>query len=593
MSEEGDDATVVEGQSRPDAAPPIGPDGDLSDLSDTVHVKPRLAGRASSSSSSSSSSSTSPPTDSWRTLPGVLSSEGAARGRALARLAAVVSGATLIAIWLPRETSVAQWIASVALTTVVLASVGLSLWYRDEKRFNQKLELAHGIACVLAIFAVCVYLGVYSPAVMALCLGIYYFGLSDWTFAGWFMYATCALGYLALCVLAALGVVDIGGALLALKPISPGLLLAFGLVCQVILGATFWLARESRRATHRAFTRLQRAAQQINKRDALLDEAQADLDRAMRARIGAYTHTRVDEYDVADVVGRGAMGEVYRATHASTGAPAALKFLQHVATDDPNNVKRFFREAEIVSSLDSPHIVRVLGSGFTIEGAPYIAMELLEGEDLASKLRRKGKLGVSATLELIEEVSRALAVADASGIVHRDLKPQNLFQVESGGRRTWKVLDFGVSKVMASSGTLTQGAAVGTPSYMSPEQAKGADVDHRADVFAVGVIAYRCLTGRPAFTGPDMVSTLYNVLHVQPTRPSDLVRVPEDVERVLALAMAKRRERRLGSTSMFAAALQDAAKQRLDARLRQDADSLLHTHPWGIDDEDQPRAKAD
>src|SRR5690606_27593392 len=124
----------------------------------------------------------------------------------------------------------------------------------------------------------------------------------------------------------------------------------------------------------------------------------------------------------------------------------------------------------------------------------------------------------------------------------------------------WKVLDFGVSKVMASSGILTQGVAVGTPSYMSPEQAKGAEVDHRADVFAVGVIAYRCLTGRPAFTGPDMVSTLYNVLHVQPTRPVDLVRVPEDVERVLVLAMVKRRERRLGSTSMLVAALQDAAK---------------------------------
>jgi serine/threonine-protein kinase len=148
----------------------------------------------------------------------------------------------------------------------------------------------------------------------------------------------------------------------------------------------------------------------------------------------------------------------------------------------------------------------------------------------------------------------------------------------------WKVLDFGVSKINDVASTLTQGAAVGTPSYMSPEQARGQEVDHRADVFALGVVAYRAMTGRPAFTAPDSVTTLYNVAHVQPVRPGELVRVTDDVERVLALVLAKERERRFSSASMFALALRDAARQRLDERLRRDADALLEEHPWGTDD---------
>jgi serine/threonine-protein kinase len=227
--------------------------------------------------------------------------------------------------------------------------------------------------------------------------------------------------------------------------------------------------------------------------------------------------------------------------------------------------------------------VTVIDHGMAEGGSPFLVMELLQGSDLAHDLRDKKRLGMSATLELVSEVAEALAAADEGGIVHRDLKPQNLFLAESGGRREWKVLDFGVSKILESGRDLTQGAAVGTPSYMSPEQARGEPVDHRADVFALGVIAYRVLTGRPAFTGPDSASTLYNVVHVQPARPSELVRVNIDVERVLALALSKERDRRFSSSLMFAAALREAARQRLDERLRRDADALLEDQPWGKD----------
>ncbi len=580
MSLGADDPTVVE-------APRPGPSA--SESSSDSNTTPYLRGEGSTGARSSGSA------ELWLTTPGILASEGAARGRALARLAALVAAAALVAIWIPGaslggEHAIArQWLATAVLALVVLASIGIAVWYREERRYSPNIELAHGMLCVAAILAMCVHLGVYSPAVMTLCLGIYYFGLSDWELAGWLVFATSSLGYFGLCLLAALGVLDVANSVLAMRPSSPITLVSFGLVCQVILGTTFWLARQSRRATRHAFSRLERAAHQIQKRDALLDEAQADLDRAMRIKPGAYSGATVERYEVGEVIGRGAMGEVYRATVRGTEQLAALKFLQHVVLDDPASVGRFFREADIVARLDSPHIVRVLGTGHAPDGAPFIAMEFLEGEDLAQKLRRKRRLGISATLALVEEVSRALTVAEDAGIVHRDLKPQNLFQVETPGGQRWKILDFGVSKVMASTGTLTQGAAVGTPSYMAPEQAKGADVDHRADVFALGVIAYRCLTGSPAFTGPDMISTLYNVLHVQPTQPSELARLPRDVERVLALALAKQRERRLGSASMFAAALHEAVRHRLDERLRRDADALLAQHGWGIDDEDLPK----
>lgn len=167
--------------------------------------------------------------------------------------------------------------------------------------------------------------------------------------------------------------------------------------------------------------------------------------------------------------------------------------------------------------------------------------------------------------------------------MHRDLKPQNVFLAEEGRKRSWKVLDFGVSKLRESQATLTQGAAIGTPSYMAPEQAKGLSVDHRADVFSLAVIAYRSLTGRPAFTGPDAATTLYNVVYAQPVRPSELIGMTPDVERVLALGLAKDPARRLSSASLFSAAFRDAVNGRLDERLRRDADALVLEAPWGFE----------
>ena len=145
------------------------------------------------------------------------------------------------------------------------------------------------------------------------------------------------------------------------------------------------------------------------------------------------------------------------------------------------------------------------------------------------------------------------------------------------------MLDFGVSKLREGTATLTHEQIVGTPSYMAPEQARGAGVTHKSDVFGLGAVAYRVITGRPAFTGSDSAATIYNVLYVQPTRPGENHSVPPDVEAVLALALAKDPAHRFGSTTAFAAALEAAYRGELDDVNRSNAHRLLAQQPWGVD----------
>jgi eukaryotic-like serine/threonine-protein kinase len=251
------------------------------------------------------------------------------------------------------------------------------------------------------------------------------------------------------------------------------------------------------------------------------------------------------------VLGRGAMGEVYEAVNAR-GEHAAMKLLVQRASAAAGIVERFHREMAIAARLESPHIVRVLAVSPPDAPVPYIAMERLVGSDLATRLRAETRLPTDEVVALVEQLARGLDIARLAGVVHRDLKPHNVFHHE---QRTWKILDFGVSKVLDSEGTLTGEGIVGTPGYMAPEQASGGQVTHLSDVYALGAIAYRCLTGRTPFSGKDLAQLAYQVVHMAPTRPSALGRVSQAVEDVLAIAMAKDPRRRFPSAISFAQAL--------------------------------------
>jgi hypothetical protein len=472
------------------------------------------------------------------------------------------------------------WVSKVDVYRLMLApifvilfafTVALMLRFRKPDRFEPRLMRAYGLVCVASVLAGSVHLGIFSLAMMAGCLGVYFFGLSDDAFSGLLIYVTLSLGYLCLVVLGVIGVLPLEHAILPLENPDRPALFALGIGAEVLLGLTFFLARRSRRATREAFERLERAALQIRQRDALLNEARAEFNLARAGKVGRYTDKNVEQYQVGEIIGRGAMGEVYIAHDSTTGQEVALKFLSSNMHGEADFLERFFRESKVASALSSRHVVKSLGRGQAEDGAPFIAMEFLRGVD---------RLELVEVVELVEQVASALTEADSCGIVHRDIKPQNLYW--SGPEGIWKILDFGISKVREATAQLTQGAAIGTPSYMSPEQAQGIEVDHRSDVFSLGVVAYRCLTGRPAFTALDSAVTIYNVVHVQPAAPTDSgALITPDVERVLALALAKDRARRFATASSFATALATAAKNQLDPRVGRNADRLIAEQPWG------------
>jgi len=240
---------------------------------------------------------------------------------------------------------------------------------------------------------------------------------------------------------------------------------------------------------------------------------------------------------VEDVAGVGAMGTVYRCRDRESGELAAVKLLGRLTLD---HARRFEREAWILSELDHPGIVRYLGHGLTTAGGQFLAMEWLEGEDLSRRLRRE-PLTLEDLVGLCRQVADALAHAHRRGIVHRDIKPANLFLADGNLRRV-KLLDFGVARFAQPALDATQiGVTIGTPSYMSPEQARGdAELDARADVFSLGCVLFECLVGRPPFVADSLVAILAKILLEEVPRVGEL---RSDVDPRLAALIARMLEK--------------------------------------------------
>jgi serine/threonine-protein kinase len=257
-----------------------------------------------------------------------------------------------------------------------------------------------------------------------------------------------------------------------------------------------------------------------------------------------------DTYEIVRVIGEGGMGRVYEARHARLPSKRyAIKLLHQELARQPEVVTRFQREAEAVSALVHPNVVSVHDVNHTADGRPYIIAELLEGEELGSFLDRIGKMSPPAAVHVVRHVCRALAAAHARGIVHRDMKPENVFLSGNTSVPSVKVLDFGISKMAESNQNLTKtGVVMGTPAYMAPEQARGDRVDERADIYAVGAILYRAVTGHKPFEGLDPMATLTAVLVDDPPRPCALEpALPPALELVIQRAMAKHPHERYSS----------------------------------------------
>ncbi len=247
-------------------------------------------------------------------------------------------------------------------------------------------------------------------------------------------------------------------------------------------------------------------------------------------------------YRIVRVLGEGGMARLYEAEHLRVADRFAIKVIHDDLAREADLLARFEREARAAGRVKSPHVLGVIDVLRTADGRPCIVSELLAGEDLQAYLDRTGKMSPAAAIPLVRQVCRALAAAHACGVVHRDLKPSNVFLCRGqGGETLVKVLDFGVAKV-ADDGQLTRtGVVVGTPSYMSPEQARrAADAGPPADLYAAGALLYHMVTGEPPYGADPIVSPMVLLLEGEPARPRSIEpSIPEGVETVIQHAMAR------------------------------------------------------
>jgi eukaryotic-like serine/threonine-protein kinase len=272
------------------------------------------------------------------------------------------------------------------------------------------------------------------------------------------------------------------------------------------------------------------------------------------SRIGMVLHSR---YQILQRLAEGAMAVVYRGERVRLRRPVAIKFLHESYASSEDGMRRFEREAMAMSQLAHPNCVSVTDFGLD-QGAPYLVMDFIDGQSLREVLRIEQRMRPARALDVARQILAGLAHAHGHGIIHRDIKPENILlsTVEGHGEQV-SILDFGLAK-LRNENSVTTGLAVGTPSYMSPEQTLGERVDERVDVYATGIILYELLVGKKPF----MADSPFDIMRMQreQTAPPLAIAAPDlraspELEALIARALAKRRESRFPSAAAFGAAL--------------------------------------
>ena len=511
-----------------------------------------------------------------------LRSEEAARASSFGLVMAIICCAAVAS--LPILGGTLGLSIAMAVSLSAFGAFGAWVWRvaSEPGRYKVWMFRVFGVLAVVASLVMTYFFGVFSPAPLAVTLGIAFFGLGDDREYAIRLCLSAIAGYFALSGLVVFNVIpDLG-----LFTYEGSSVVAKGfmvLMVPTVYLFTLWQARKSRQATVDAMLQLGAALEQARHREEQLNEAQQDLERALKAGAGVagrHTGERFGEYILGDIIGRGAMGEVYAAETAD-GMGAAVKILGERIADDDASVRRFVREGKVTAEIKTPNVVRVYSVG-VVKQVPYIAMERLIGEDLAAVLRSRERLPLMEATDMVLQVCDGLTAAHAAGVVHRDIKPQNLFASQVGDDLTWKILDFGIAKSRGSSGTLTQRALIGTPGYMSPEQARSLPTDERSDLFSLGAVLYRTLTGRRPFAGDDTPQILFDIVYRMPVRPKAIVKeLPSDLESVLAVAMAKEKKDRFRSAEDLARAWKQAVRRQLHPEVRKKALHVLKNTPWG------------
>ena len=269
--------------------------------------------------------------------------------------------------------------------------------------------------------------------------------------------------------------------------------------------------------------------------------------------------TQLGRFKVVAELGRGAMGVVYRAEDAMLNRTVAIKtiLMSADAAERAEYEARFYQEAKAAGGLNHPNLITIYDIGREGDTA-YMAMELLDGVDLRQKVR-EGQLSVANALDIAAQVADGLAFAHEHGVIHRDIKPANIMLVSEGRA---KIMDFGIARVRMSDVKTQTGSVLGSPKYMSPEQVTGQRIDHRADIFALGVVMYEMITGRTPFGGADVTQLMHQIATLVPAPPSaSNPSVPPMLDLTVARALEKTLERRYQSARELAADLRSCRAQ--------------------------------
>ncbi len=282
------------------------------------------------------------------------------------------------------------------------------------------------------------------------------------------------------------------------------------------------------------------------------------LEDLARLDSGELTMIRVARYWLERRLGKGGMASVYQGMHMGLGRPVAVKILTRNLSEHPDSLSRFMNEARLSAKIHHPNVVEVFDFGTTPEGLAYLVMQLHEGEDLRTTLHREGPLGWPRARSLLLQLCSALEAVHAQGVVHRDVKPSNCMRVIDAGHEQLLLLDFGVACKL---GAPPEHAVIGTPDYMSPEQARGEPVDSRSDIYSLGIMLGELLTGHLPFTGKSVSALLDGQIHEPPPKLAALASsgtfVPAKLEAIYERALAKDPTERFASVGEFAAALLD------------------------------------
>jgi serine/threonine-protein kinase len=305
---------------------------------------------------------------------------------------------------------------------------------------------------------------------------------------------------------------------------------------------------------------------------------------------------RIDgRYEVVSVLGEGGMGRIYEVRHTALGRPFAMKVLRPELASDADLAARFILEAKATASVKHPNVVQITDFGRLPDGVPFFVMELLVGHTLGEVLKAGGPLPPARAVRILRKVAGALAAAHAAGVVHRDLKPDNVFLV--GGSRDVtacddpdrgrslamlssaadvRVVDFGAAKIVGGNRLTRAGVVFGTPHYMSPEQASGQTVDHRADVYSLGIIMYEMFCGRVPFEAETYMGVLTQHMFARPPRPSEVAGAARQLgalEDITMTCLAKKPEERFASMDALIVGIDQAV------RLEGEADTDLGPRP--------------